>query len=230
MSGASAAEVSEQRSAGAIQKVIQMMNDMMAKEKQDAIAEGTNMVEKLQADIGDANADAAQMAKDIGGLDADISKWESDRSEANTLRKKAHEQYEKAHAEYDDSIDSVERAIETIKAGPDAALAQTSLLEVSSKSLISAKTRNILTSLLQKWDSHAALLQDGVAFLSEDSSAPEAHAFESQSGGVLAMVEDLGEKFESEKNEMNEKSANDVMVADLTDQIEGATKERNKKT
>jgi chromosome segregation ATPase len=208
--------------------------EMTAKEKQDAIAEGTDMVEKLNADIGDANADAAQMAKDIGGLDADISKWEAARTEANTLRKKAHEQYEKAHAEYDDSIDSVERAVETVKAGPDASLVQTSLLEVSSKSLLSSKTKALLDSLLRKWDAKAALLQDGVAFLSEDASAPEAHTFESQSGGVLAMVEDLGEKFEGERNElekreMNEKSANDMMVADLTDQIEGATKERNKK-
>merc|ERR1719174_649013 len=124
----------------AIQKVIQMMNDMIAKgkaekqdekvrfaefkmfcemtakEKEEAIAENTDAVEKLKADIGEANADAAQMAKDIGNLDADISAWEADRQQAQAMRKKAKEVFEKAHAEYDDSIDSVERAVETIKA------------------------------------------------------------------------------------------------------------------
>merc|ERR1719316_1538270 len=49
------------------------------------------------------------------------------------------------------------------------------------------------------------------------------------------MVEGLGEKFEDErdaleKREMNEKHAYDMMVQDLTDQIEGATKERSKKS
>merc|ERR1719506_706373 len=53
--------------------------EMTAKEKEEAIAEGTDAVEKLKADIGEANADAAQMAKDMGSLDGDISAWEVDR-------------------------------------------------------------------------------------------------------------------------------------------------------
>merc|ERR1719333_909326 len=202
------------------------------------MADGANLIEKLKADIGDANADAAQMAKDIGSLNADISSWESETKEANTLRKAGAERYQKAHDEYEESIDSVERAIETIKAGPGAAaaLAQTSLLELNSKSLVPAKTKRLITSLLQKWDAKTALLQDGAEMLMDaEATAPEAHVFESQSGGVMQIVEDLGDKFSAEKNElekreMNEKSAHEMMVADLTDQIEGATKERNKKT
>merc|ERR1719271_1571785 len=90
----------EQQQVTPIQKVLQMMNDMLAKaktEKQDeqvrfasykqfcestskekaaAIAKGKDAVEKLTADIGEADADSAAMAKDIGGLDDDIATWE----------------------------------------------------------------------------------------------------------------------------------------------------------
>jgi chromosome segregation ATPase len=259
---ASATDISEQQRGAALAKVVSMLSDMMAKaktekqdekvrfaafkqfcemttkEKETAMADGANLIEKLKADIGDANADAAQMAKDIGSLNADISSWESETKEANTLRKAGAERYQKAHDEYEESIDSVERAIETVKAGPGAAaaLAQTSLLELNSKSLVPAKTKRLITSLLQKWDAKTALLQDGAEMLMDaEATAPEAHVFESQSGGVMQIVEDLGDKFSAEKNElekreMNEKSAHEMMVADLTDQIEGATKERNKKT
>merc|ERR550514_1220985 len=59
--------------------------------------------------------------------------------------------------------------------------------------------------------------------------------FEGSSGGVLEMVEGLGEKFEDqrdelEKKEMNEKHAYDMIMQDLTDQIESANKERGKKS
>merc|ERR1719408_333182 len=63
---------------------------------------------------------------------------------------------------------------------------------------------------------------------------PGPAAFEGQSGGVLEMVGGLGDKFEDErdklqKEEMNEKHAHDMMVQDLTDQIESAKKNSDKK-
>merc|ERR1719230_223027 len=64
--------------------------------------------------------------------------------------------------------------------------------------------------------------------------APGPAAFEGHSGGVLEMVEGLGDKFEEErdtlqKEEMNEKHAHDMMLQDLTDQIESAKKSSEKK-
>ncbi len=66
-------------------------------------------------------------------------------------------------------------------------------------------------------------------------SAPEAHVFESQSGGVFDMVKVLGEKFEEqrdtlEKEEMNDKHSFNMMAQDLLDQIESATKNREEKS
>merc|ERR1719162_38471 len=85
-------------------------------------------------------------------------------------------------------------------------------------------------SFLQRTDPETALMQDAM-----EVSAPEAHTFESQSGGVLDMVKGLGEKFEEqrdtlEKEEMNEKHSFDMMAQDLTDQIETANKNREKKS
>merc|ERR1719163_282670 len=77
---------------------------MTTKEKETAMSDGATLIEKLKADIGDANADAAQMAKDIGNLDTDISTWESETKEANTLRKAGNERYQKAHDERSEHI------------------------------------------------------------------------------------------------------------------------------
>jgi len=252
--GVTAVQVSEQQQVTPIQKVIQMLNDMLSKGKQEmedeqtrfaafkqfcdstsaekskAIAKGTDKVAKLTADIGEADADAAQMAKDIGGLDNDISTWDAEHQEQSAQRAKDHDEFVKTHQELTESVDAVERAVETISAGPGASLAQTSLLELSSKSLVPASAKRIIASFLQKTDPETALMQDAM-----EVSAPEAHVFESQSGGVLDMVKGLGEKFEEqrdtlEKEEMNDKHTFDMMAQDLTDQIESATKNREKKS
>merc|ERR1719236_147865 len=81
----------------------------------------------------------------------------------------------------------------------------------------------------------AAMAEDGTAF---DDSIPQAkarEAYESSSGGIMEMVEQLGEKFDNErmeleKREANELAAYEMMVKDLTNQIEMATDERNQKT
>merc|ERR1719389_1044824 len=85
-----------------VQKVIQLLENMVekgTKEKQDeqvqfasfkgfcdntvsqkqaAIAEATEMIEVLTADIEKYEAEAAELSKAISGHDADISTWEGD--------------------------------------------------------------------------------------------------------------------------------------------------------
>merc|ERR1719236_71053 len=81
----------------------------------------------------------------------------------------------------------------------------------------------------------AAMAEDGTAF---DDSIPQAkarEAYESSSGGIMEMVEQLGEKFDNERMELEKREANEVaayemMAKDLTSQIESATDERNQKT
>merc|ERR1719265_2249404 len=81
----------------------------------------------------------------------------------------------------------------------------------------------------------AAMAEDGTAFDDSIPQAPARAAYESSSGGIIEMVEQLGEKFDNErmdleKREANEVAAYEMMAKDLTGQIDAATDERNQKT
>jgi len=79
------------------------------------------------------------------------------------------------------------------------------------------------------------------AFLQEEPadeglavSAPEANAYDFQSSGIIEMLEKLLDKFIDErtvleKEEMNSKHAYDMLMQDLTAQIDQATKDRDEK-
>merc|ERR1719453_762906 len=61
----------------------------------------------------------------------------------------------------------------------------------------------------------------------DDSSSPEANAYEFQSGGIVEMLKKLKDEFraklgECQKEEMNSKHAYDMIVADLVDTIENS--------
>merc|ERR1719359_1864076 len=63
---------------------------------------------------------------------------------------------------------------------------------------------------------------------------PEADAYDSQTGGILDMVDKLQDKFGEERTalenqEMNSKHQHDMRIQELTDQIESATREREEK-
>jgi len=237
-----------------IQKVIQMLDDMMAKgtkerqdeqvrfaafegfcasntkQKEKAIAEGKEAIEQLNADIQKADADAMEAVKEIAAHDKDIAQWEADKKEAEGIRAEAHATFEEAHADYSTSIDAVERALAVLKAGPSSgALLQTSLLEVSSVKHVTSHQKKVLMSFIQEPN---MLLQDAAETANGlDSAAPEAKAFESSSGGVIDMVTELGEKFEDErtaleKKESEEAHAHNMMVQGLVNQIKGAKQER----
>merc|ERR1719420_750279 len=91
-------------------------------------------------------------------------------------------------------------------------------------------------SFLQKSDGpRNALLQDA-AEIEQGEDQPQAKevAYESSSGGVIDMVEKLGEKFNEERaaletQESNDKFNYDMMMQDLNSQIEKATEERDGK-
>merc|ERR1719420_1011848 len=91
-------------------------------------------------------------------------------------------------------------------------------------------------SFLQKSDGpRNALLQDA-AEIEQGEDQPQAKevAYESSSGGVIEMVEKLGEKFTEERTaletqESEDKFNYDMMMQDLNSQIEKATEEKTGK-
>jgi hypothetical protein len=245
-----------------VQKVIQMLGDMVAKskaekaeevksfqtykqfctdtsrEKQYAIETGKGSAEKLQADIEKAGADALQLSKDIAGLDADIVTWSDDKKDATDMRRKEHADFQAVHQDYTESIDAVERALKTLK-GTGLSLAQkkASLVRVSQLTLVlqddalQKKAMQVVTAFLQSAPDNL-LLQDA----REEEAQPQGTVknFESQSGSIINMVEELGDKFSDERDQLetdeaNKKHSYDMMAQDLTSQIEHGTEERESK-
>merc|ERR1719281_833089 len=173
---ASAASVQQSTSVTPIQKVIQMLGDMLAKgkaeredeaarfaeyktfckdtlwDKSTSIKTAQAAIEQLSADIDKGASDAAEAAKAISTLDADITAWKKDIVVQTRERGEAKGVFDTVHADYTESIDAVSRALATLKAGPG--LSAASLLQV--KSLMSL---NKIPAFLQHSPTNA-LLQD----------------------------------------------------------------------
>lgn len=236
-----------------VQKVLQMMNDMKLKSlnekqaetvtfakfsqfctdtsnhKSTAIQDGKDKVEQLSADVMKFNSDAKVLSEEIFKVDNDISTFEKDKSEATEMRKKEHADFLKTQAEYVENIADLEEALTRLKsmmATSPGASAASLLQTVVAKPKMNAYTKRVLTSFLQSTD---AELLAGL-----DVTAPEASVFESQSGGIVGMMEKLAVKLQDEKSQLDseEMSAShsfDMMAQSLTDQIEQHLQTRNSK-
>merc|ERR1719410_2848957 len=116
-----------------IQKVIEMMDGMLAKgkkekheeevefakfhewcdqlrdEKTKSIAEATAQIEELAAAIDKAESDAEVLSEEISELEASIAKNEADAKSATELRAKEKADYVAQHHDYSESIDALAR-------------------------------------------------------------------------------------------------------------------------
>jgi len=220
-----------------VQKVVEMMNGMLEKgkkekhdeqvqfaaykqfcddtttEKKRAIEEAEESIDVLKADIEKAIADADALTKKISKLDADIATWKGDVKAATAVREIEKADYDTTHKDYSESVDALERAIAVLKK-QDKDRAQAALLQVSAQSLIPDEAKRTIDAFLAEDPA------EGLAV-----SAPEANAYESQSGGVIQMLEKLLDKFIAErttleKEEMNSKHAYDMLMQDLKSQID----------
>merc|ERR1719235_1794690 len=208
-------------------------------EKQKSIAETSDEITDLKADIAKYAEEIMVATKEIAGHEATIATASDEKAKATAEREKEHADFEVELGEYTDSIDAVERALDTMKEGnKDVALVQQRAVLGRLATLEKApeRARKVLASFLQAPHDTAykALLEAGME-LDDGSGAPEAKAYEAHSGGVVEMVEGMGEKFEDKKNEiekqeMNMKQAYNMMVQDLDSQIKSNTKSSSKKT
>jgi len=166
------------------------------------------------------------LTKEIAGHDADIAAWTGDQGAATKIRQIEKADYDALHKDYSESVDALQRAIAVLKKQaydrPQASFAQVSALK--SLTLIPQDAKKAIDLFLMQ-----APGDEGLAV-----SAPEAYGYEFQSQGVIEMLEKLldkfiGERTDAEKKEMNSKHAYDMMMQDLTAQIEQATQDRTEK-
>merc|ERR1719174_1011563 len=155
-----------------VQKVIQMLNDMMAKgkaemedeqvrfatftqfckstttEKNQAIETTTAEIDDLTADIASYGEEIMTKEKEIAQHDDDIGAWTKEKEEASYAREKEHADFVVEHQDYTESIDSVERAIESVEAGnKDVTLLQQKA--VLSNANVSPAAKKVIMSFVQ---------------------------------------------------------------------------------
>ena len=242
-------------SVAAVQKVIQMLQDMSVKAKsekneeeisyakfrtwcgleqqnlQSTVEKEANQIELLSANIGQLNSDVGNLGDQIAQLGADVTKYEAENKKQQEQRKKDHAEFLTESQDYDESVDALERAISVLqKQSFDRKGAQAALLQLSES--LPNEAKSMLTAFV-------GMMGDDE---SEDSStdfmarsAPEANAYEFQSGGVVDMLKRLRDDFrqkksECEKEEMNSRHAFNMIVQDLTDSAENAKKDTDEKT
>jgi len=242
----------EQQKVTPVEKVLELMNGMLEKgkaEKNDEevkfsaysqwcdnqdrikkkeIAEADEKIEKLNAEIQKATADIDELTARVQELDVDNGRWKKDQASATGIRNKEKADFQATLQDYSESIDALERAINVIKKQsadkPQAELIQ-SLLQVKRLRLVPSSTKRALTSFLHS-EPLILLQQDPSATY----SAPEANAYESQSGGIVDMLEKLKGDFKKQKlgleeDEMTAQHGFDSIMQELTDNIENAEAE-----
>jgi len=244
-SAASAFDGAQRTEVTPIQKVVELLNGMVAKgkaEKHDeevafakfhqwcdstrasttkSIKEAAAQIEQLTADIAKAEADAEELAGDIKELEKSIADDEAELKEATGVREKDRSDYLDTHKDLSESVDAIERAIAVLKSREKDV--PQSLLQVRDAPGIPREAKAAIESFLAMSSGEPG---DGV---------PEANAYEFQSGGVVALLEKLRLKFQDqrlavEKEEMSAKANFEVLHQTLTDNIAEENKVKTKKT
>merc|ERR1740130_2684150 len=177
-------------------------------------------IEELAAAIDKAESDAEVLSEEITELNTEVAKLTADAASATALRKQENADYKAAHTDLSESVDAIARAIQTLKQR-EADVPQ-SLLQVSSLSGVSTQEKALINSFL-------------ALDASAEAGAPEANAYEFQSGGVVSLLEKLKLKFEDqrltlEKEEMTSKGNYQVLLQQLTDDIKADNAAIQKKT
>jgi len=241
-----------------IQKVLQLMSDMVAKgtkekndeavrfsafsqwctdtqrTKSDEIAAGNQKIDELNALIDKKAVEIKKLTDRILELEEDVGRWKTDQKSATDVRKMEEADYTATLTDYSESIDAIAGAVEVLKKQAynrnQAELVQ-ALVQVKSKRLVPSTAKKTLTSFLQLTQPNVEAMPDDQLFY----KAPEAYGYEFQSGGVVDMLVKLGDEFGTKKadlmkEEMKAKNAYDMIMQVLTDNIENADHEIKKKT
>jgi len=232
----------------AVNKIIQMLNEMATQCKQEKndeqvafaefesfcangepklkkqIAKGAETIETLNAEIGKLTSEVGVLGEEIGVLQSDVTKFEADKKAAEAQRVKDHAAFVEESTDYGESIDALDRAILVMEEknrdipGAGASLIQTAVTDKR----LPAKAQSLISAFLG--------LEDGDSF-----EPPEANAYEAQSGGIIEMLKKLKDEFraklgECQKEEMNSNHAFNMVKQDLIDSIDNANKDIEEKT
>jgi len=175
-------------------------------------------IAKLSAEIQKADADVNSLDRDIAALVADITAWENQAVAATEIRDAEKAEYGRVSKDLEESISAIQYAKTVLQT--------------------QAYDRKQARSLIQRVEKVPEARKALVAFLqSQDitTGAPAVAGYESQSGGIIALLDKLAKKFKEELTNTNREEANaahayDMELLNLRDQIKTAKGHEGEKT
>merc|ERR1719408_382121 len=164
---------------------------------------------------------AKELSDKVKAIDEDIAMWSQDKDAATEVREKEHADYQATNTDYTESIDALGKAIVALSKSQGSIPQAMMLLQT-------------IATEHRVPDSAQDLMQTLLADDAEQPTNPPVAAYESQSGGIVKIMEDLQAKFEEERaalqqEEMEGKHSFDMLELELEDQIAYGTKERDAK-
>jgi len=208
----------------------------MKQDLEHSISRNNDKIDEFAATLQKANSEIERLTAEISDLAAKIQQEEEDLSKAKALRKEQNDDFLSGQKDLEDTVDTLVRAVGLLrKAGlgfiqapqMKAVLAQVAetLSTVMDAAVIDTASKEKLQAMLQEHD-------DG-----DDEGAaggfqqPQAKAYESHSGNIIEMIEELKLKAEGElsdlrKEEMQRQHAFDQLEQGLADSINTANRDR----
>jgi len=165
--------------------------------KHNEIEAGNQKIELLKAEIAKAAAHIRALTDRIDELEEDVGRWAKDTKSTTTISEAEQKDFVATRQDYAESLEALDKAIAVLKRQDfdrkQAELLQASLLQVNSLRLVPWTTKKALTAFLQEAPKMYSDALEGEDMLLR--SAPEANAYEFQSGGVVQMLEKLRDQF-----------------------------------
>merc|ERR1719405_261373 len=186
------------------------------------IKTGKSDIEKYTAAATKADADVAALGRAIDKLDGELATTEGEKAEATEIRNGQHAEYVKISTDYSESVDALERAIQTMESrNYDVPEAQAFLQK---QAVAKPGMRRVLAAFLQETQKQEFA-----------RGGPSVNAYEFQSGGIIQLLEKFLTKFkgeleEVEREESNQSKNHDLMMIQLSDEIDYMKKEIEEKT
>jgi uncharacterized protein YoxC len=207
----------------------------------EQIKKEASELEKMQTESAKLTADAKELGEAVATLQTDVAGYDAELKAQASDREKGHKDFLAEQQDYGESVDALERAIVVLQSKSADVPAAASLLQASNLPGMPDKIRAVIETALELTGAGvqgasrrgASLLEHAQAGRARqepsplDYEAPEANAYEFQSGGIVEMLKRLKDEFiskksEVEKEEMNAQHAFEMVRQDLTTSIENA--------
>jgi len=185
------------------------------------IKTGKSDIEKFNAAAAKADSDVSKLGASIAKLNGELATTEGEKKDATDIRNTQHAEFVKMSTDYAESVDALERAIQTMSSVAAPVADQSAFLQ--KMAVEKPAMRRVLAAFLQEKQQETTM------------GGPAVAAYESQSGGIVALLEKFLTKFKGEleqveTEERNQSNNFDLELINLSNTIDYLNKEIEEKT